>query len=285
MKTASVLLVLSAAVAIPTPCSADEGFVGLYADPEATQSDIEIPQGESRRIFVVATTGDATADGFTGAEFRIEVSNPDGYFFVYHPPLEAIVIGSPFDLEPDNPWNPAGVNVAFGECQTITGTAPDRVPLGSITVLNNGGGPTLLLVKARDEPTHPLFSCPLFTLCDPPVFSKSCMKQVAFDGAEEVSFRASLNGAIQPTEESRIGLYFDRAGTTCSKTVEAPLDTLYVMARVGPSEFSMARFRIDGLPSGWFADATFNRDSPSGWAVCSRAASRSPCRHLVSSPT
>lgn len=174
-----------------------DGMLGVYGDAQATQRCATIAPGSFTTLYVVATLGGATNAGVTGAEFRIEVSNPTGWLFQYTPPNTPVVIGQPMDLTPNDPTDPAGVNVAFSTCKT-----GPLVEFGTLAVFNLGGGPTTLSIKRRNIPSNADWACPLFTLCDEPFYSKQCMDSCSFDGfGGVVTATMSLNDlACLPTE-------------------------------------------------------------------------------------
>src|SRR5262245_33733421 len=166
------------------------GIVGVYADPNATQRCASIPTGSFATLHVVATLGGDTSAGLTGAEFRIEVSNPTGWFFSYAPPPGSnLQIGTVFDLTPGDPNDFVGLNIAFPMCQT----AP-HVDLGTILAFNQGGGPTNLVVKRKNPSSNPRSTCPLFTQCDSPRFTITCMGTCATDRfGEDIASTMALN--------------------------------------------------------------------------------------------
>lgn len=186
----------SAPDAHPTPPAAEpNGLVGLYADPEGTQPCIEIRPGRVGPIYVIATNQGSTAKGFCGAEFRIEVSNPEGYDFGFVATSKAaVVLGNPMDLTPADPLEPSGLNIAFAACQTATGSAGDRIPIGTLQVANRAGGATRLWVKRKVPPSNPHFPVPHFNRCDPPKYSIVPMRKASStDSSEWIVFEALLN--------------------------------------------------------------------------------------------
>ena len=174
-----------------------DGTLGVYADAQATQRCATIAPGSFTTLYVVATLGGATGAGITGAEFRIEVSNPNGWLFQFNPPNVPVVIGQAMDLTPNDPTDRVGINIAFPVCQT-----GPRVALGTLNVFNLSGGPTQLSVKRRNIPSNPGWACPLFTVCDAPMYSAVCMDACTFDAlGGAISATMSLNDlACLPTE-------------------------------------------------------------------------------------
>jgi len=184
------------------------GSVGIFTDPEGTVPCATIQPGTFTTLYVVATTGGATANGITGTEFRIEVSNPTGWFLGFTPnPSFPITIGSPWDLAPDDPNNPTGVNIGFPACQP-----GPKVTLGTILVVDQGGLPTELRVKRRTPPANPHWPCPLFTICDSG-YSKVCMEPCTTSPVGEVTtFVGSIN---DPKCESEPNCPADCAAAPC----------------------------------------------------------------------
>lgn len=180
--------VLSASVTPIAPQDLGDGFLGIYADAAGTQTCSQIPPGSSGTLYLIATLAGSTANGIAGVEFRVQVTNTQGYFFNFAPPPNVTVqLGQPLDLTPDDPRDLVGANLAFAQCQT------GRVNLGTITVFNVSGGATELRIQRRNTPSNPFFVCPLFVGCEFP-FEKFCMRPCAVDefGSGVVS-RLSIN--------------------------------------------------------------------------------------------
>src|SRR2546425_11530736 len=95
----------------------NDGYVGIYANASGTSPCTSVPLYTSTTLYVIAKTAGGSANGITGAEFRIEVSNPAGWFISYNAPAAAnVVMGNPIDTDPD-PNVGGGVNLAFRSCQ------------------------------------------------------------------------------------------------------------------------------------------------------------------------
>jgi len=78
----SVLLALAPAAFAQT----NNGYVGVYADSLATTPCTSVPQYSGTTLYIIARTAGGSVDGITGAEFRIEVTSPSGWFISYTPP-------------------------------------------------------------------------------------------------------------------------------------------------------------------------------------------------------
>lgn len=122
---------------------------------------------------MIAIVGPGFPGDVAGAEFRIEVSDPEGWQISYRPPEGGILIGNPLDLLPHERRDPSGATVAFPTCRSRD--AAGRVDLGSLFVHNKGGQPTELRVKRRSAPTSRSNDCALFTQCIEPYYSAFCV--------------------------------------------------------------------------------------------------------------
>jgi hypothetical protein len=188
-----------------------------------TISCIRIPQGQST-LHILAFTGQPTAGGITGAEFRIEVTNPAGYFFSYATPSGGFVVGNPLDLTPKDPNDPAGTTVLFTTCQPSTPPrmSGDRINLGTLSVYNSSGAPTDFIVTKKIPPDNPGMPYPRFFLCDAPFNTPVSMSMS--EGAD-IAARSSMNSVrceprpgapmrltatLQPTEPQSVRLEWQR---------------------------------------------------------------------------
>jgi len=193
----------NAALGAPDSVAPAAGTIGVYADSAGTQPCATVDQFAT--LYVIAHVEGASAPGITGAEFRIEVEHPSGWTFAYSAPPDAeIRMGNPIDLDPQKPDGGSGVRIAFAACRE---PVHGKIDLGTIFVTRDGGTPTHLVVKRHGKPSNAKYACALFTLCDSPVFSKSCVSAVRDScGSQEASasdaavFVATLNvpGTAQP---------------------------------------------------------------------------------------
>lgn len=196
----------SAAAAQPYPSN---GFIGVYSDGAASNCCTTVPAFVPTTLSVIATIGGGTSLGITGAEFRLEFSNMAGGPIISWTanPAAALAVGDPIDLtpgeaDPNSASDDKGVNIAFATCQPQDAPPPGaHVLLGTIQIIALAAPvPTSdILVKRREPPSNATFQCPLFTLCDPPVFTKVCMT-VGQDvlGSEPIAFRSKINGCPAP---------------------------------------------------------------------------------------
>ena len=103
--TRMISVFVFAVLAAPVLALAQNGYVGIYADPSGSTACTNVPPGSGTVLYVLATVEGPTASGITGAEFRIEISNPAGWFFSYNAPtgarVERVIVGlRPADPEP-----------------------------------------------------------------------------------------------------------------------------------------------------------------------------------------
>jgi hypothetical protein len=177
------------------------GYLGIYGDAAGTQCCITAPAFASTTVYLISTLADSTANGVTGVEFRIEVSPaPTGsYFLTWNAnPGLAVSLGSPLDDTPGDPNDAKGCNLAFAACQPTT--PGERITWGTFSLLNivapPGTAPALTLkVKQKTPVSNPNRKCPLFVLCDAPVYTavNMTLTQDALGGEEPVAFTAYIN--------------------------------------------------------------------------------------------
>ena len=198
----------------------DEGaYMGVFGDPQGTQTCVTLPQSSFTTLYLVAFPAGDVADGITGAEFRLVVTNPDGYLFTYVPPADTpVVLGNPLDLDPATDDVTSGANVAFSECQDGA-----FVSFGTLQVFNVNGGPTEIRVERRQPSANFAFICPLFTGCGPE-FEISCMRACEFNASgSAIASRCGLN---QPDCSPQTTCPSDCAGAPCleigNTTVSSP---------------------------------------------------------------
>lgn len=124
-------------------------------------------QGVPFNIYLLGTLfGDAAATGITGAEFKLEGQDPTWIAIVTSNPAANLSLGNPVQH---------GCNIAFPSCQVGTGFRT-AVLLYTVQFISLGPvAPAILQVTRHDTPSNPNFTCPLFTICDDPVFTKVCV--------------------------------------------------------------------------------------------------------------
>lgn len=167
------LLVLASA-----PSWAANGNIGLFFDQAGAVCQQAVPCGGQARLYVYALLEGASQFGITGAEYKVQVgpnSNPDpGWLFNETFDPNAATIGSGAFNPVDN--SARGINVSWAECQTGDGY---KVLIETVDIFNatspcNTDELALKVVK-HDTASNQFFQCPLFVLCDAPVYTKVCL--------------------------------------------------------------------------------------------------------------
>lgn len=164
-------LVLAAA-----PTWAANGNIGIFFDPGAALCQGAVPCGPPVRMYVYGLLTGASQFGITGAEYKVQIganNNADaGWMFmeIFDPTATTIGTGAfnPVDT------SARGVNVSWASCQIGDGT---KVLIETVDVLNTLCDPNELLLKVvkHDFPSNAYFLCPLFVMCDAPVYTKMCL--------------------------------------------------------------------------------------------------------------
>lgn len=159
------------AMALAVPAHAADGHIILLFGEDC---DTQMGPLCSTRMYVYGLLQGASATGITGAEYSIEfapLSQRGNWMFTEIHVPGALVLG-PGAIPPAN--QARGVNVAFPSCQTGDGS---RVLLETIDVFRLDFGlpeEIGLTVVRHDRPSSQFFQCPLFTVCDAPVYTKVC---------------------------------------------------------------------------------------------------------------
>jgi hypothetical protein len=164
-------LVLAAA-----PTWAVNGNIGLFFDEGAALCKAPVPCGPPVTLYVYGLLQGASYTGITGAEYKVQVgannSADAGWLFneVFDPAATVIGTGA------FNPVDPSarGVNVSWATCQVGDGT---KVLIETVSILNTSCSTAELELKVvkHDAASNQFFQCPLFVLCDAPVFTKVCL--------------------------------------------------------------------------------------------------------------
>lgn len=163
-----------AALLLAAPAGASDGEIGLFFDANASSCEMNIPCDCSGRLYVYGLLLGASAGGITGAEYKITFgsSSADPGWFVdetFEP--GATILGG--GLLPADPVS-RGVNVAWPACQQGNGYL---VLIETVEIFNPGCNTNAvsLQVVRHDRPSNAQFQCPLFVLCDAPVYTKVCL--------------------------------------------------------------------------------------------------------------
>jgi len=176
MKRQLVALLASAVLLPALPCSAANGNIGIFADQHAATCMATVPCSGSLNLWVYALLEGSSGGGITGAEYSIDVGSSAAdplWFFseTFNPAATVVGAGA---LNPGDP-GARGVNVAFAQCQP--GGPVPFVLLESVTAfsLDCAQAKLILTVVKHDAASNQFFQCPLFVLCDSPVFTKICI--------------------------------------------------------------------------------------------------------------
>jgi hypothetical protein len=181
MKRTLLALVVFVVSLVGAQAQASNGMIYMYTQNDGNPCDITVPGGPPAYIYVYARLYGATVDGITGVEFKIQEglnNNADlgGYMFSETFDPSATVLG----LGAFSPVDPAGrgVTIAWPTCQQGTNVMPYErwVLIETVAILNPLGSTAemkLLAVKS-DFYSNEYFKCPLFVLCDAPVYTKVC---------------------------------------------------------------------------------------------------------------
>jgi hypothetical protein len=188
MKLRAIALALAISLAAGAASAAS---IGVYFDTAGTDCDYSVGMYQPVNFYVLAQLGGASADGVTGAEFRI-LNWPGSWFAnITANPAANTVLG--------NLWT--GTNIAFSACQPGAS--------GVVLLYSVGGlatslvGETYLTVAQHFTPSNPSFPCPLVTLCDAPVYTKSCVS-----GGVAILNGRSCQIGVESTSWSHVkGLY------------------------------------------------------------------------------
>jgi len=176
MKRQLVALLASAVLLPALPCFAANGNIGIFADPHAATCMATVPCQSNLNLWVYALLEGSSAGGITGAEYGINVGNNDAdplWFFTENFNAAATVVGGGA-LSPGDPIA-RGVNVAFAGCQP--GGPVPFVLLETVSAfsIDCAQSKLILTVVKHDVASNQFFQCPLFVLCDDPVFTKVCI--------------------------------------------------------------------------------------------------------------
>jgi hypothetical protein len=204
MKKKSLIAVAAALCFATSALAQSDGTIGIYTDAVGTSCCITAMPGNPATAHVVVTLAGASGGGggvmggITGAEFRIEIPNAAGYFFIWMGnPAFTVALGPPLDPTPADPMNDNYGTTMGSVCQPMGGgMVGDDVSLGTIQIINVGtGGPTPMRIKRKLPPSNEqLRDCPLLVLCDMPNFTQVCLGPMAAGEPDEpIHFQALLN--------------------------------------------------------------------------------------------
>jgi len=187
-------LVTALTMTLASPVFASHGGdIGIFFDADATQCRVTIGCNATARAYVFALLQGASAGGITGAEYKVNIgfdggADPGWAFFNETFAADIVSIGSAFNpQDPTNYYgNPRGVNAAWPTCQTGD---ISRVLIETVEITNLGcsASELILHVSTHDRPSNQAFYCPLFTLCDGPIYTKYCLGTGSSSGVAYVN--------------------------------------------------------------------------------------------------
>jgi len=176
----------------------NNGYLGVYGDLAGTQCCITAAPFTPSNAYLISTLAGLTADGVTGAEFRVEIyPAPTGAYIIQWTPNPslAVSLGSPVDDTPLDPNDPKGCNLAFATCQPVT--PGERINWGTLGFVALSATPPEIALRIRQKtpPSNPTLKAPLFVLCDAPTYTAVVMTLTQDDlgGEEPVAFTAYVN--------------------------------------------------------------------------------------------
>lgn len=164
------------------------GDIGIFFDVDATQCRTSVACNAATRLYVYALPQGASSGGITGVEYKVDIgvngsSDPGWTFFNEELAANIVSIGSAFTPpDPTNYFsNPRGINAAWPTCEIGDGY---KVLIESVEIINLGCNTSELVlhIAAHDRPSNQAFICPLFTLCDGPVYTKYCLGRGSSSG-------------------------------------------------------------------------------------------------------
>jgi hypothetical protein len=158
-----------------------DGQIHLSFDPDLSQFHVCEPLWcrETKTLYVIAQLRGASQNGITGAEYKIQTGVNDAldspvlfYSETFHPAATVVGSGALTPPDPDS----RGVNVVWPTCQV--GDSNGQILIQTIQIFNPSCEefPEMgLQVVRHSTPSNSLFQCPLFVLCDGPVYTKVCI--------------------------------------------------------------------------------------------------------------
>lgn len=195
----TLCLTLAVAAMAETPSN---GYIGVFGDAAGTDCCIQLNGSGNGKLHVFMVTGGASAEGISGAEFKISVEPPaPGATFNWKSSnLISATTGNPIDN-----GSGGGAFVTLKTCGTETGLAGDKISLGTVQV-SGLTGEHQLVVRRTDSPVNPSFTCASVLLCDAPAYTQVCLTlkegDPALNGEEPAAFVSAVNSP-------------DCAGTSC----------------------------------------------------------------------
>jgi hypothetical protein len=194
----AVFAVLALLSGTATDSMAQNGSIGVFTDLEASGVCGRIQCECLGRVYVIGVLYGSSAGGITGVEYKVNIGNslPDpGWLFVETFAPNTVVLGSGAFNPVDGNFATRGVNVAWSSCQQgDPGFGVSFVLIETVEIYNFACNEIELLLQPvkHDLQSNPNFACPLFVLCDAPVYTKVCARG---DGAYINPLHQGCNGA------------------------------------------------------------------------------------------
>jgi hypothetical protein len=172
--------------------TASASSIGVFFAADGSDCDATVEAYTPLTWYVCAVlSGDAAADGVTGAEFSLEGAPDDMFKNVFVNEAANVSLGSPVA---------GGCNIAFPTCQTGENGILLLYRIEAITI--SKPGPTYLTITKHTKPSNSEFQCPVLVLCD----NNYTMMCVA--GGSAIINGAACTVGVERTTWSRIkGLY------------------------------------------------------------------------------
>jgi hypothetical protein len=147
---------------LPNPALIANGAIGTFFDSGATVCSAPAPIGTV--LYVIAALAGQSADGITGAEFRLRSHPPGGFLFAEEAPTGWIKVGNAFGN---------GISLGTG----CTGAGGSALLLRITAFPLSNASDVTLIVDRHLAPTNPSYTTPMFVLCDTPVFTATTAGQ------------------------------------------------------------------------------------------------------------
>ena len=176
---------------LPTP--GENGTIGVYYDAAGTLCRGRIAPGVPGKVYILAKTAGATADGIAGAEFSFTgLPRTWRAFPVANPVL--LAMGDPFGN---------GVVAGLPCVQPQAGV----VLLYSVEVLADAAEPDAeFSIELRKPPLNQAFACPLLVACDEPAFTKYCVRAQSCVVGSSISAPIPCPDALAVTPKTWTGV-------------------------------------------------------------------------------
>jgi len=182
-------------VALGIASRAGAASIGLFADPNCTLCNLEIPSGQSGTFYISAVNVGDSPDlsyGTDGAELRV-IGLPAGWSTqAQRSPQSNISIGDPMQC---------GANIAFPTRQTSNCILLYTVSVQATSQVSEAQ----LRVVEHCTPSHPLYPCPLLVHDIGPAFIRLCVP----GGSLFINSSHPCNVSIQGTTWAGVKQLYD----------------------------------------------------------------------------